>query len=307
MSSDLKFLSLFWTFPFVSERPSLVWYWTRIHSAWQRWSSSWLAKGWVPWATATLLLCCWHWKCVWTWRGWSSLSCLPVCGCQNCRNKCWSYAGSGENWVTFTVIISNREQPTFSRRRPVLVSSPKDVCGTSAEISYWWRVTTQIWIVLLIGWSKFPTPRDQDLGSDTSSVSNPQMLFTRKSVMVSPSVSCFLRLVMRHIRDTIQLACFSRTCKENVYICWSRLVFFVSVGIPSWSVWRYWYGRPLVDIKVYIASCCWRLWSQSYFWPQTYPRGLEWRWRPHKLQVNKKWGHVCILEKPLPREVTLQL
>ena len=104
MSSELKFLS----FPFVvSERPSLVWYWTRIHSAWQRWSSSWLAKGWVPWATGTLLLCCWHWKCVWSWRGWSSLSCLPVCRCQNRRNKCWSYAGSGENLVTFTVIIAD--------------------------------------------------------------------------------------------------------------------------------------------------------------------------------------------------------
>ena len=118
MSSELKFLSLFWTFSFVSERPSLVWYWTRIHSAWQRWSSSWLAKGWVPWATGTLLLCCWYWKCVWTWRGWSSLSCLPVCRCQNCRNKCGSYASSGENWVTLTVIISNRARTADIFEKP---------------------------------------------------------------------------------------------------------------------------------------------------------------------------------------------
>ena len=27
-----------------------------------------------------------------------------------------------------------------------------DVWETSAEIPYWWRVTTRIWIVLLIGW-----------------------------------------------------------------------------------------------------------------------------------------------------------
>ena len=29
--------------------------------------------------------------------------------------------------------------------------------GTSAEIPYWQCVTTQIWVVLLIGWSKFPS------------------------------------------------------------------------------------------------------------------------------------------------------
>ena len=28
---------------------------------------------------------------------------------------------------------------------------PNDVWETSAEITYWWRVTTQIWVVLLIG------------------------------------------------------------------------------------------------------------------------------------------------------------
>ena len=32
-----------------------------------------------------------------------------------------------------------------------LVSSSNDVWETSAEIRYWWRITTQIWVVLLIG------------------------------------------------------------------------------------------------------------------------------------------------------------
>ena len=32
---------------------------------------------------------------------------------------------------------------------------------TSAEIPQWWRITTQIWTVLLIGWNKFPTRYDQ--------------------------------------------------------------------------------------------------------------------------------------------------
>ena len=34
----------------------------------------------------------------------------------------------------------------------------------STEIPYWWSVTTQIWVVLLIGWSKFPT-RHENVGS----------------------------------------------------------------------------------------------------------------------------------------------
>ena len=42
-----------------------------------------------------------------------------------------------------------------------LVSPRNDFWGASAEIPYWWRVTTQIWVVLLIGWGKFPPWHDQ--------------------------------------------------------------------------------------------------------------------------------------------------
>jgi len=54
------------------------------------------------------------------------------------------------------------------------VSPRNDVWETSAEIPYWWRVTAQIWAVLLIGWSKFSTNHKHcpDLGSDTSWVRN---------------------------------------------------------------------------------------------------------------------------------------
>ena len=44
---------------------------------------------------------------------------------------------------------------------PPLVSSRIEVWETSAEIPYWWRITTQIWVVLLIGWGKFLTRHDQ--------------------------------------------------------------------------------------------------------------------------------------------------
>ena len=39
---------------------------------------------------------------------------------------------------------------------PSMAPFRNEVRKTSAEMPYWWRVTTQNWVVLLIGWSKFP-------------------------------------------------------------------------------------------------------------------------------------------------------
>ena len=53
-----------------------------------------------------------------------------------------------------------------------LVSPRNEVWETSTKIPYWWRVTAQIWIALLIGW-KFASSNQKhqpDLGSDASSV-----------------------------------------------------------------------------------------------------------------------------------------
>ena len=44
---------------------------------------------------------------------------------------------------------------------PPLVSLDYEVRETSAETPYWWLVTTQIWVVLLIGWTKYPTWNNQ--------------------------------------------------------------------------------------------------------------------------------------------------
>ena len=52
-----------------------------------------------------------------------------------------------------------------------LVSSPNDFWETNAEIPYWWRVTTQIWVVLLIGgaaWKIWFNQRISVLVSQTS-------------------------------------------------------------------------------------------------------------------------------------------
>ena len=83
---------------------------------------------------------------------------------------------------------------------PPLVSPRNDVWETSGEIPYWWRVTIQIWVVLLIGWSKFPMRFGQS--EATSSVWNFCAHFSdvihRQPVVVSQSVSCFLRLLNWH-------------------------------------------------------------------------------------------------------------
>ena len=83
-------------------------------------------------------------------------------------------------------------------RTPPLVPLQNDVCGTSVEIPYWWRVTTQIWVLmLLIGWSNFSTNQKHypDLGSDVSSVWISAVVPPQTSFHgVTSDVGCFLSL-----------------------------------------------------------------------------------------------------------------
>ena len=66
-----------------------------------------------------------------------------------------------------------RKQPTFGDATTGFPA--KSRLRNEAEIPYWWRVTTQIWVVLLIGraaW-EFDSANQKhypDLGSDASSV-----------------------------------------------------------------------------------------------------------------------------------------
>ena len=82
---------------------------------------------------------------------------------------------------------------------PPLVSLQDDIWGTSAETPYWWCVTTQIWIVLLIVRNFF------HLISNTASglwhvismgflLSFLRRTFAGKQVLASPNIGCFLRL-----------------------------------------------------------------------------------------------------------------
>ena len=110
---------------------------------------------------------------------------------------------------------SIRKQPTFARRPLFFPRYPRnDVWETTVEVSYWWCVTIQIYVVLLIGWSKFPLRHGQkvrindysDLGSDMSSVWN---FWARSSVL------------RRHFMGKSVSAVFSakRQCRDAVNFC----------------------------------------------------------------------------------------
>ena len=84
----------------------------------------------------------------------------------NSRNLCLLYKLKVHCNQRLRQLISLRKQ-TFATPPPVCPRT------TSVEIPCWWRITTQIWIVLLTGWSKISlVKRYPDLGSDTSSVWN---------------------------------------------------------------------------------------------------------------------------------------
>ena len=96
---------------------------------------------------------------------------------------------------------SLRKQTKFAA--PPLVSVWNDV-ETSAEILYWWPVTTQIWVVLLIGRAGWKIYFGQSYALTRSGqwrVISTEFLssflrrhFARKPVVASRNVDCFLRI-----------------------------------------------------------------------------------------------------------------
>ena len=99
---------------------------------------------------------------------------------------------------------------------PTLVSPRNDAWWTSKEIPYWWRVTTQIWVMLLIGWSKFPTRLNQSEALPRSGkwhLISIKLLrsflrrhFAGKPVTAPRNVVCFVRLLnlQRSSRNLVQ-------------------------------------------------------------------------------------------------------
>ena len=119
---------------------------------------------------------------------------------------------------------------------PPTVSPRNDVWETSAEIPYWWRVTTQTWIVLLIGRSKFPSRHVQSeavLGSVTRHQYGISVFFWRhvagKPVVASWSVACFLKLsftktLLLHFRPMNRGILCPRNGWQSSSLAWSQVI-----------------------------------------------------------------------------------
>ena len=112
---------------------------------------------------------------------------------KRCRNKLW-YLEVPSTQAFFWC--------TFRHHKPVRKQLPtiflwNNMWGTSSEIPYWWRITTQIWVVFLIGW-KFASTNEKhfpDLGSayDISMEflsSFVRRHFVGKPVVASRNVNC---------------------------------------------------------------------------------------------------------------------
>ena len=113
----------------------------------------------------------------------------------------------GKELVWYVFLTAERIGWENSRHfaTPPLVSPRNDVWETSTEIPYWWPITTLIWVVLLIGWRKFPSLHDQSEALTRSgkwSVISMELLcsflrhnFAGKPAVASGNFGCFLRLL----------------------------------------------------------------------------------------------------------------
>ena len=84
-------------------------------------------------------------------------TCLAYSAICTLRLSCSSNASCSCWWIAWNKkkLLARENSRHFAP--PPLVSPRNDVWGTSAEIPYWWRVTTQIWVVLRIGGGNFLT------------------------------------------------------------------------------------------------------------------------------------------------------
>ena len=106
------------------------------------------------------------------------------------RIKSFSSATAAKPWNCIPLNIRSLPKHKFEAAIRHLawefvVSPTNDVWETIAGIPYRWRVTTQIWVVLLIGWNKFPTRRDQSELRSTTQI----WVVTRHQYGISALVS----------------------------------------------------------------------------------------------------------------------
>ena len=99
-------------------------------------------------------------------------------------------------WSTTHLLLINgfwlgmwKKATAWENRQHFAISPRNNVWGTSAEIPCWRRVTTRIWVVLLIGLS------------DASLVWHFCARFAGKPLVAPPNVGCFLGLKTNQIKN----------------------------------------------------------------------------------------------------------
>ncbi len=65
---------------------------------------------------------------------------------------------------------------------------------------------------------------------------------------------------------------------------WVYGFMFISVGVPSWTMWRHHHGWSLMVVSIPSSPRGGGFWSGGQFWSQTHAWGLERRWSALQLQ-----------------------
>ena len=127
-----------------------------------------------------------------------------------------------------------------------------DVCTqatreTNAKFPYCWPVTTQIWVLLQISWSKFPTRHDQS-GSKFCARSS-DVFFAGKPVLALRNVSCFVRL--------------GRFTQNRVGNCTN----YLRIALGAWPPTTYiTLGKPIGVLGRVLGDCTEDRWSFVSKW-----------------------------------------
>ena len=141
-------------------------------------SSKWLNIGLVMPISSHILLFCWNKNPQALKFKLKSLNFIMLYKQDNSGKKIYRrklYSGKFTKWNNFKSGRSNLaragENSQHFAAQPI-VYSWNDVWEMNTKIPYWWHVTSQIWLVLLIGW-KFASSNQKhypDLGNDELSV-----------------------------------------------------------------------------------------------------------------------------------------
>ena len=118
---------------------------------------------------------------------------------------------------------------------------------TNAKFPYCWPVTTQIWVLLQISWSKFPTRHDQSGSRFCARFSD--VFFAGKPVLALRNVSCFVRL--------------GRFTQNRVGNCTN----YLRIALGAWPPTTYiTLGKPIGVLGRVLGDCTEDRWSFVSKW-----------------------------------------